>query len=343
MRRERATRITLFAVAAVVGLLSMPSPGARASADTVGDATLPPARGLGGMSVDPMGNVVLFGGYVARTSQVLGDTWTWDGTSWTRQHPAHSPSARANYAMAYDAARNQVVLFGGEDGYTTFDDTWVWDGVTWTLQHPAHTPLSTNIGEAMAYDGARREIVLTSIGSPDDVTWIWDGTDWQDASPASPPPGRWLPQLAFDAARKQVVQFGGAYDCFESLCAYDDTWLWNGVDWTELDGIQHPPARYLNVVGYDPRRRAVVVFGGNGGAGGSGFLGDTWTSTGPDWVEADPVHSPLPREAAMMAWDRHLHVLLLFGGRDAPGGSYRDFQDTWAWNGTDWTCMSGCP
>jgi len=47
------------------------------------------------------GQVVLFGGLDAN-SKVLGDTWTWDGTTWTQKSPDTSPPARAGAAMAYD-------------------------------------------------------------------------------------------------------------------------------------------------------------------------------------------------------------------------------------------------
>jgi hypothetical protein len=46
-------------------------------------------------------------------SILLGDTWTWDGSTWTQQHPVPSPSARTDASMAYDAATGTVVLFGG--------------------------------------------------------------------------------------------------------------------------------------------------------------------------------------------------------------------------------------
>jgi hypothetical protein len=194
----------------------------------------------------------------------------------------------------------------------------------------------------MVYDAARRQIVYTVNGSPDDQTWIWNGIDWREVFPASSPPTLWFPQLTYDFALKRVVEFGGGEDCFEDICGLDDTWLWNGVNWNELEGTQHPPQRYLHAMAYDYVRRDVVIFGGNGGVGGSGILGDTWTWNGGDWMPVDPLHSPLPREAAMMAWDPQGRVLVLFGGRDVPGGSYRDFQDTWTWDGTDWTCLSGC-
>jgi hypothetical protein len=72
--------------------------------------------------------------------------------------PAHAvsvhPSGRTGSAMAYDAARGQVVLFGGGNATQVFDDTWVWDGTTWTQKAPAHKPLGRS-GHAMAYDAAR--------------------------------------------------------------------------------------------------------------------------------------------------------------------------------------------
>ena len=69
------------------------------------------------------GTVVLF--------STQGRTWTWDGTTWTQQHPAASPPARAEAAMAYDAATGSAVLFGGYDltlagRVHDLSDTWTW-------------------------------------------------------------------------------------------------------------------------------------------------------------------------------------------------------------------------
>lgn len=58
----------------------------------------------------------------------LGGTWTWNGFTWTKRHPATSPDARGGASMAYDAATGTVVLFGGvlSDGTGVYDDTWTW-------------------------------------------------------------------------------------------------------------------------------------------------------------------------------------------------------------------------
>jgi hypothetical protein len=92
-------------------------------------AARPPARFLASMAYDDVtGTVVLFGGEGLHGTQdfALGDTWTWDGTTWTKRHPAASPSARGGASMAYDAATGTGVLFGGADARSIFRDTWTW-------------------------------------------------------------------------------------------------------------------------------------------------------------------------------------------------------------------------
>ena len=102
-------------------------------------ATSPSAESNAMMAYDAAtGQVVLFGGLNSRFGP-LNDTWTFNGTTstWTQQTPATSPSVVSNAMMAYDAATNQVVLFGGlESGGISLNDTW-------TLQ-----PGAVNLGNA---------------------------------------------------------------------------------------------------------------------------------------------------------------------------------------------------
>ena len=59
--------------------------------------------------------VVLFGG-INTSHQVMNDTWTFDGKTWTEQDPATRPPARQQAGMAYDSVAHQVILFGGVGG-----------------------------------------------------------------------------------------------------------------------------------------------------------------------------------------------------------------------------------
>lgn len=83
------------------------------------------------------------------------------GQEWLLRKPATSPSARFGHSMAYDAARQRVILFGGGGPGSTgvFNDTWAWDGKNWTQLFPKTSP-SARLEAMMVYDSNRKRIVL---------------------------------------------------------------------------------------------------------------------------------------------------------------------------------------
>lgn len=114
----------------------------------------PSARAFGQMSYDPINhNVVLFGGNGG--SQILSDTWTWDGTDWTQHVTANTPPARFGYGLSYDGAH--IILFGGDGvGNVQLRDTWFWDGSNWTQQNI----VTNNRGHiGMVYDERNDQVV----------------------------------------------------------------------------------------------------------------------------------------------------------------------------------------
>jgi hypothetical protein len=82
----------------------------------------PPARRDHVLAFDSNRNLtVLFGGQVgAPAGNAIGDTWEFDGVTWT-PIDLPGPSARAAPCMAFDAAHQQMILFGGE---FALSDTW---------------------------------------------------------------------------------------------------------------------------------------------------------------------------------------------------------------------------
>ena len=88
------------------------------------------------------------------------DTWKWNGKTWTQQFPVSSPPARALPALAYDAALEKLVMFGG---YLTpgegLNDSWSWDGTTWTQSQTTFSPPG-RWAAGVAYDAAIKSIVL---------------------------------------------------------------------------------------------------------------------------------------------------------------------------------------
>jgi formylglycine-generating enzyme required for sulfatase activity len=69
------------------------------------------------------GRAVLHGGADAAFANNYGDSWAWDGTSWT-QLAGTSPQGRHGAASAFDAQKGQTVLWGGRDANGFYAETW---------------------------------------------------------------------------------------------------------------------------------------------------------------------------------------------------------------------------
>lgn len=118
---------------------------------------------------------VLFGGdvSVSQAPEIRnGETWEWDGKTRTWElRSSNGPSPRRDHKMAYDAARNVTVLFGGSPDGPVSGETWEWDGVTWSRGPTGPSP---RIDAVMTYDSARQVVVLfggNDAGGGNDETW----------------------------------------------------------------------------------------------------------------------------------------------------------------------------
>ncbi|MCI4322074.1 MAG: PQQ-binding-like beta-propeller repeat protein, partial [Thermoplasmata archaeon] len=84
------------------------------------------------------------------------------------------------------------------------------------------------------------------------------------------PPGSMNASMAYDAADRSVVQFGG---CATDLCPSPETWTWAGGMWTNatpefLNASNSPSERLDAGMAYDASDGYVVLFGGYSAAGG---------------------------------------------------------------------------
>jgi cysteine-rich repeat protein len=93
-------------------------------------APAPPARNGACLAFDPTsGHVLLFGGFTA-ASTLAGDTWSWDGSSWTELSPTTGPTPRQLCGMVTHEARRSAILVGGRDATGASAEVWEWTG-TW--------------------------------------------------------------------------------------------------------------------------------------------------------------------------------------------------------------------
>ncbi len=240
-------------------------------------AVSPPAVSATAMAYDNNRNVsVLFGG-ASSSGSLTSSTWEWDGTTWTQRALALSPSSRAWHAMAYDSARSQVVLFGGTAG-GPLADTWTYDGANWVHLFPATSP-PARFGPAMAFDSVRGKIVLFggfgANGRMND-TWEWDGVTWTQRVSIATPHLRAHGSMVFDSHVGKTILFGGDHLRPLDLGPINDTWQWDGNQWTELWPDAAPVARLGQTMAFDQARGRSVVFGGTNGAPPNVFYTDTW-------------------------------------------------------------------
>jgi hypothetical protein len=253
------------------------------------------------MAYDPATRtMLLFGGGSNQYPGYLGDTWSWNGITWTRLSPSASPPARSYAPIAYDAATRTVLLFGGEGmisggeysgEYGGLSDTWSWNGTTWTKLSPPASPGASDF-DSMAYDPATATVLLYrgKCCGPLGQTWSWNGTTWTRLSPPASPPlsGGW--SMAYDPATATVLLFGGVssqavdessertpVSATSAIAGLDGTWSWNGTTWTKLSPATSPAARFGASMAYYPGTKAMLLYGDEN----DWMINDTWTFSGP--------------------------------------------------------------
>ena len=314
---ELLALVAALLVIAIVAIVFVATHTAR-NAPAPAGSTIPPAPIANAASAfdQEHGQMVIFGGNTS-SNPATRDTWTWDGKYWRHVHPSVSPPARAGAVMAYDAARRNVVLFGG-------DSTWTWNGITWQLRHPVHQPpVQVNPGQfgvAMQYDPQTKTVLL--LGAPSNKTlealgptamFSWNGSDWKLLTPQTP-----SPLGAMTSGGRQVLmlaggQVGGRY--------VTQTWRWDGTNWSLLDVKTNLPLLGTTSSAYDPGRDQLVL-----------LTGDTWTWDGLKWTRQHPTLQPqLP---GYMAYVPSLHEVVSWGDRTASVDN-----QMFGWDGSNWNLI----
>ena len=195
----------------------------------------PPGRRDAAMAWDQARQrLVLYGGrYTLNSSTAQGDTWEWDGTTWTQLTPSQSPGARAEHWLTYDEVSQRAVLVGGYSNSFSQNTTWAWNGQLWTER------ASGLFGAALAWDPTRTALVLADGTN----TRAWNGSSWVVIPGSNSASGA----TATDAVRRRVV-----------LHSWSTTSEWNGSQWTS---VQHPTGPFSSraAMTWDALRRRVVL------------------------------------------------------------------------------------
>jgi len=329
----------------------------------------PPGALYGHSAVyDPVRDrMVMFGGFHCYSP--IGDrNDVWElslaGTSaWTQLAPTGMPpSERHSHSAIYDPVRDQVVVFGGKDAFSTQNDVWTLSLAgtpTWTRLLPTGTWPSGRYSHSAIYDPVRDWMIVFGGRIPNESSFndVWAlslaGTQaWAQLAPTgTPPSARYSHSAIYDPVYDRMVVFGG--HVYSSGRACNDAyglWLAGTPAWTQLETTGAPPAvRQNHSAIYDPVRDRMVVFGG------SCFGYDVWALV---WRRlagiGDPVTSPLagylhPPTPNPSCGTASVNYSIARGGRvqlavfDVSGrlvrrlvdGERRAGAETAVWNGTD--------
>lgn len=236
----------------------------------------PSPRKASGLTYDSARRVtVLVGG-----SSATPEPWEWNGGSTWRSSGASASSPDVGYAaaIAYDRARDLLVIFGGLRGGQNGanDETWEWSATNGYVKREVPSP-PARLAHMMVYDVARARAIVFGgrafSGEPLGDLWEYDGASWTERKPAlSPPPRKGLCG-AYDGRRRVTVIFGGRGDRNDAALA--DTWEWDGTTWRP--GADGPSPRASCAMAFDEARNQLVMFGGSPRNAGSPTVTDeTW-------------------------------------------------------------------
>jgi len=261
------------------------------------------------------GVVVLFGG-TALPNATPYHLAEWDGAQWLVPplSGGAQPSGRARAALAFDAARGRLVVFGGRcegacpggAGPVVLDETWEYSG-TWTRVVTAVAP-SPRYRASLAFDRARARCVL--FGGTDGVqpllaeTWEYDGTAWLQRAPLQQPPA--------NGPMEYAPPLGGV-----ALALPGQLWHWDGGSWNAL-----PPAGTPSdaaAIAWDGARAVLVLYSPLHGAPYE-WDGVTWT------LRAAP--APVPDVSFAMCYDAARRQVVWTSTLDLGTPTFRD---TWSY------------
>ncbi len=201
------------------------------------------------------------------------------------------PGARSGHSLVFDAARGQLLLFGGRTVDGLQSDLWTLSGAVW--QPLFQGGPAARRDAVLLYDSGRRRIVLHGGTGQGDVplqdTWGWGGAGWASV-PGTGPSERRAAALTFSGSTNRVLLFGGESPQGEAL---RDTWAFDGNAWTLLDALG-PANAALPLLVSDPAISAplLLTLDRTSAPDAEGrYPQSAWRWNGADWLAYAPVSS----------------------------------------------------
>ena len=157
---------------------------------------------------------------------------------------------------------------------------------------------------------------------------------WTEPYTADAPSARRYFAMAYDAVRDVTVLYGGDDGDYN---AFDDTWEWDGTNWTEMSPVDFPSNPYgaaISMAWHAGTSKIIMFYSFDTPS----TTDQTWEWDGTNWTLLSPATDPYPDSGA--AWYSMASApggnVLLWGGNTTSGLS----NQTATWDGTDWVVAS---
>lgn len=155
-------------------------------------ASGPSSRSGAAMAYDSAAQRELLFGGISNSGSPLNDTWSFDYTSrsWTNRSPSSTPPGRNGMVLAYDAAVDRLVLFGGTSIVAStqviYHDTWAYDDTAnaWSNLTVFGAPSGRYLG-AMDYDSVAHVEVMCG-GTENGLVFLDEAWSFQLAAVVPP-------------------------------------------------------------------------------------------------------------------------------------------------------------
>jgi hypothetical protein len=249
------------------------------------------------------------------------------------QGPA--PPPRTDHRAVWDPDARALYVFGGrgpggaQGGY--LGDLWRFRATTgtWEQLQPTGSTPPGRADFAMAWDSSHKQVLLFGgvygSGTLGDL-WAFrpDENRWTRLSGTSGPSSRGYPLGAWDADNERFLIYGGwSQDPRFGKVLFKEVWAYDpaGNQWSRhAQPTAQPSLRTRAVVGWDPSRRLLLLFGGevaeSTGIDTPHVSGELWAWSPSDnaWSLLDGSSAPGPRYQYAAAWDPSGERLIVLGG-----------------------------
>lgn len=264
----------------------------------------------------------------------LGDTWEWDGSSWT-QVPTPALIQAGNASLFWDPIASEVRMILDEVAGTSVGPSLRrYTGSAWELVERSRDESSRRVVTSATWSTANQKplvfagVLLAASGLPNsDVSLLEElaGTPFESLPPAA----QMIPvERAVAATEKSgsVLLFGG----MSGASRVDSSFRWTGGRWQRLEPSASPSARDgASMARIDDQ---LVL---HGGRADNGLRADTWTWNGSTWSQvAEGAETPAARtDASMFSIGDAAYV---FGGSIAGGA----VSETWRYRAGGWSSIA---